>query len=160
MSVPTQEKLAEQIEAFSDSVAPARERWAYCLDRSTYTYRCADGRVLHPISDASLGACDRIIGCYRGVADIEQREEAQRIAERAADLSKQAKRADKAATVGTGLRTSWVPILADRNAAIKHYWAKDPKAFERLVLDMAVTEVRQGVRSIPGFVINEVKGAI
>jgi len=94
------------------------------------------------------------------VGDIERREEAERMATRAADLAKQANRATKAATVGTGLRTSWVPTLTDRNAAIKHYWAKDPEAFERLVLDMAVTEVRQGVRTIPGFVINEVKGAI
>ena len=53
-----------------------------------------------------------------------------------------------------------MPKLTDRNAAIKHYWAKDPGAFERLVLDMALTEVRQGVRAIPGFEIEAVKGAI
>lgn len=94
------------------------------------------------------------------VADIEEREEAERLSARAADLAKQSKRADKAATAGTGLRTSWVPTLTDRNAAIKHYWAKDPEAFERLVLDMAATEVRQGVRVIPGFAITEMKGAI
>ena len=94
------------------------------------------------------------------VADLAEREEAERIAQRAADLAKQANKATKAANTGTGLRTSWVPKLTDRNAAIKHYWAKDPDAFGRLVLDMAVTEVRQGVRSIPGFEIEEVKVAI
>ena len=94
------------------------------------------------------------------VADIEQREEAERMAERAADLAKQANRANKAATTGTGLRTSWMPVLTDRNAAIKHYWSKDPEAFGRLVLDMAITEVRQGVREIPGFRVDEIKGAI
>lgn len=94
------------------------------------------------------------------VADIEQREEAERMATRAADLAKLSKRTDKAATTNTGLRTSWVPRLTDRNAAIKHYWAKDPDAFERLAIDMAVTEVRQGARAIPGFEIIEVKGAI
>ena len=94
------------------------------------------------------------------VADLAEREEAERLATRASELAKQANRATKAATAGTGLRTSWAPRLTDRNEAIKHYWAKDPGAFERLVLDMAVTEVRQGARAIPGFAIEEVKGAI
>lgn len=94
------------------------------------------------------------------VADIAEREEAERLAERAADLSKLANRVTKAATTGTGLRTSWMPVLTDRNAAIKHYWAKDPSAFERLVLDLAITEVRTGIRAIPGFRVDEIKGAI
>jgi hypothetical protein len=94
------------------------------------------------------------------VSDLTEREEAERLATRAADLAKQANRATKAATTGTGLRTSYMPVLTDRNAAIKHYWGKDPEAFERLVLDMAITEVRQGAREIPGFRVDEVKGAI
>lgn len=94
------------------------------------------------------------------VSDLAEREEAERLAERAADLAKQAGRATKAATTGTGLRTSYMPVMTDRNAAIKHYWAKDPEAFGRLVLDMAITEVRQGVREIPGFRVDEIKGAI
>jgi hypothetical protein len=94
------------------------------------------------------------------VSDLAEREEAERLAERAANLAKQANKATKAATTGTGLRTSYMPVLTDRNAAIKHYWAKDPEAFGRLVLDMAITEVRQGAREIPGFRVEEVKGAI
>lgn len=94
------------------------------------------------------------------VADLAEREEAQRLADRAAALTKQANHATKAAATGTGLRTSWTARVSDRNAAIKHYWGKDPDAFERLVLDMAMTEVRRGVREIPGFEIQEVKGAI
>ena len=94
------------------------------------------------------------------VADLAEREEAERLAERAAELAKQANRATKAATTGTGLRTSYMPVLTDRNAAVKHYWGKDPDAFGRLVLDMAITEVRQGVREIPGFRVEVIKGAI
>lgn len=92
--------------------------------------------------------------------DLEAREQAEQQLESAKLAEKFAKKADKAATTGTGLRRSYVPRLTDRNAAIKHYWAKDPGAFERLVLDMAMTEVRQGVRSIPGFEIEEVRSAI
>lgn len=92
--------------------------------------------------------------------DLEAREQAEQQLQAAKQAESFAKKADKAATTGTGLRTKWVPKLTDRNAAIKHYWQKDPAAFERLVLDMAMTEVRQGVRSIPGFTIEEVKVAI
>ena len=92
--------------------------------------------------------------------DVEAREQAEQLLESAKRAEKIANKADKAATTGLGLRTSWMPKLTDRNAAIKHYWAKDPGAFERLVLDMALTEVRQGVRAIPGFEIEAVKGAI
>lgn len=95
------------------------------------------------------------------VADIAEREEAERLAERAADLAKQAGRATKAATTGTGLRTSWMPVLLDRQAAITHYWKADPGAFERLVLDLAITDVRVNhKREIPGFRVDEIKGAI
>lgn len=94
------------------------------------------------------------------VSDLAEREEAERLADRAAELAKQANRATKAATTGTGLRTSYMPVMTDRNTAIKHYWAKDPEAFGRLVLDMAITEVRQGAREIPGFRVDEIKGAI
>jgi hypothetical protein len=94
------------------------------------------------------------------VSDIAEREEAERLAERGADLAKLASRATKAATTGTGLRTSYMPVLIDPNAAIKHYWTKDPEAFHRLVLDMAITQVRSGAREIPGFRVEEVKGAI
>lgn len=93
------------------------------------------------------------------VADIEQREEAERIANRAADLAKQSKRADKAATTNTGLRTSYVPVMTDLNAAIKHYWAEDRDSFAELVTELARGDVRRGKREIPGFRVDTVKGA-
>ncbi len=119
----------------------------------------AEARRIREEAEAAERAAQQAFA-QSNVADIEQREEAERMAQRAADLAKQANRATKAATTGTGLRTSYMPVLTDINAAIKHYWAADRGAFERLVQDLAVTEVRAGKREIPGFRVDEIKGAI
>ena len=68
MTFPSEEQLADEVGEFAESIAPAKERWLYCLDRSTYTYVCADGRELSPLADSAMPVCDRIVGCYRGSA--------------------------------------------------------------------------------------------
>jgi len=118
----------------------------------------AAAEVARKAADAERAAAIEAMQSSSG--NLEAREQAEQQVAAAEAAEKIAKKATKAATTGTGLRTSWVPRLTDRNGAIKHYWAKDPEAFERLVLDMAITEVRQGTRSIPGFAIEEVKVAI
>lgn len=92
--------------------------------------------------------------------DLEAREQAEQLLESAKAAEKIAKKADKAATTGLGLRTSWVPKLTDLNAAVKHYWGEDRGSFEELVQQLAAQDVRRGVRTIPGFAVEEVKGAI
>ena len=92
--------------------------------------------------------------------DVEARERAEEQLALADEADAFARRQEKKATSGLRLRTTWVTALTDRNAAIKHYWAKAPEAFESLVIDMAQRDVRTGLRSIPGFEIKEVKGAI
>lgn len=93
-------------------------------------------------------------------ADLEAREQAEQKLAAAAMAEKVAKKADKAASTGLGLRTTWVPKLTDLNAAIKHYWAEDRDSFADLVQQLAQQDVRNGKRSIPGFAVEEVKGAI
>lgn len=68
MAFPSDHHLADQIQAFSESISADKERWLYCLERSTMKYVCKDGRVLHPLVDSAMPASDRIIGCYRGTA--------------------------------------------------------------------------------------------
>lgn len=93
--------------------------------------------------------------------NLEEREKAEEMLSFAQEATKYAARTEKAATTGLGLRTSWAPVLIDRNLAIKHYWQADPGAFERLVLDLAITDVRVNhKREIPGFRVDEIKGAI
>lgn len=122
--------------------------------------RIADekARKAREAADAERKAAEEALRASSG--DLEAREQAEQLLESAKQAEKVAKKADKAATTGTGLRTSYAPRLVNRTEAIKHYWAKDPAAFERLVLDLAITEVRAGIRSIPGFEIEPVKVAV
>ena len=94
------------------------------------------------------------------VTDLVEREEAERLAERAANLAAQAKKADKAATTGTGLRTSWVANMVDQRSAVAAMWKQNPQAFIDLAQDLANKSVRAGTRQIDGFEIKEVKGAL
>ncbi|MFY8163938.1 MAG: hypothetical protein ACOVKC_06840 [Brevundimonas sp.] len=55
----------------------------------------------------------------------------------------------------TALRSYWTPTLVDRRAALVHYIAERPEAFEKFLLDQAVLDVREGRRQIPGFEITE-----
>ena len=103
-------------------------------------------------------AAEEAMRASRG--DLAAREEAEDLLADAKAAEKQAKRADKAATTGTGLRTYWYSELADLDAAVRHYWSRDREAFEQLVKDLAARDVRSGKREIPGFRIIEEKRAV
>ncbi len=92
--------------------------------------------------------------------DLAAREEAERLANDARIARQDARRTAKAATTGLGLRTSYRPVLTDLSAAIRHYWGSRRPAFEELVMGLAAEDVRAGQREIPGFVVEEVKGAL
>lgn len=77
----------------------------------------------------------------------------------AATLQKQAKRADKAATTGLGLRTVWVATPVNAEAGLDWAYVQDPARFTALVQQMADEAVRGGAREVPGFRIDEEKVA-
>lgn len=98
--------------------------------------------------------------------DIEARDAAEQLLEAAksaqSNVSKLAK--DKGQAKGGAramtLRTTYRPELTDLNAAVRHYWSTRQTDFEMLVCDLAETDVRAGVREIPGFAITEHKEAV
>jgi hypothetical protein len=92
--------------------------------------------------------------------NIVARAEAEHLLNSAKLAEKDSKKADKQATTGLGLRTSYRPVLTDLNAAVRHYWATYRAEFETLVCDMAARDARAGKREIPGFEIKEEKVAI
>lgn len=94
------------------------------------------------------------------VDDLAAREEAERLVREAETAAKQANRADKAATTGTGLRSYWSPKLTDGTAAARHYWMTDRQACEDFFLSLANRDTRQGIRTIPGFEIIEERRAV
>lgn len=91
--------------------------------------------------------------------NLEARVQAEELLAHAKSAEKQAKRADKAATTGTGLRTVWVATLENDEAALEWAYGRDPARFTALVQSMADEAVRLGARSVPGFVVAEEKRA-
>lgn len=104
----------------------------------------------------------------RAEAEAAIRSSAGNLAEREAaeetlDFAKQAERfarsTEKAATTGTGLRTKWVATLVEIGPALDWAYTKSPERFAELVQTMADEVVRSGLRTVPGFVVEEKKVA-
>lgn len=91
--------------------------------------------------------------------NLEAREAAEEVLSFAKEADKFARRTEKAATTRTGLRTEWITTLVDEGAALDWAYTRDPRRFQELVQSMAETEVRNGVRSVPGFTVIEGKRA-
>lgn len=92
--------------------------------------------------------------------DLKAREEAEELLKQSKLAEKDAKKANKAATTGTGLRTVYVAEMTDERAAIASMWQREPQAFIDLAQDLANKAVRSGERSIDGFKITETKKAV
>ncbi|MBY5553746.1 hypothetical protein J0664_05955 [Rhizobium leguminosarum] len=91
--------------------------------------------------------------------NLAAREEAEAALADAKRLEKTAKRADKAATVGTGLRTIWKAELVDEEAAMDWLWARAKEEVLAVAQRNADEAVRGGVRQVPGFRVTESKVA-
>lgn len=92
--------------------------------------------------------------------DLAAREQAEQLLDSAKQAERFAKKADKAATTGLGLRTTYRAALADPSAAIRHYWQAKQPEFIELVQRLADQDVRSGKREIPGFNVIEEKVSI
>lgn len=89
--------------------------------------------------------------------NLEAREQAELLLDESKRAVKIAAKADKAATTGTGLRTKWVATVTDPEEALNWAYEKHPEAFVELVQSLANTAVLHGLRSIPGFAVEETK---
>jgi hypothetical protein len=96
--------------------------------------------------------------------DLEQREAAEAALQDAKRADKAATRIESTKTHATGgaravgLRTSYAPVLTDATEAARHYWLTRRADMEAFLLDQARKDVAAGVRKIPGFDIQEIKG--
>lgn len=91
--------------------------------------------------------------------NLAAREEAEELLADAKALERQAKRADKAATTGLGLRTVWTAELVDEEAAMEWCWARAKAEVLAVAQRNAEEAVRAGVRQVPGFRVVEGKVA-
>lgn len=87
------------------------------------------------------------------------REYAEELLADAKKLERGAKRVDKAATTGTGLRTVYKVDFADQEKALDWAFGYAPGEFIAMALSLAEEQVRRGVRQLPGFTIVEDKVA-
>lgn len=85
--------------------------------------------------------------------DLLAQEAAEALATQAAQAARDATAAEK--DKAPGLRKTWTPVLTDKRAAILHYMNAQPDAFVELVERLAVVDVREGKRQIPGFDVRE-----
>jgi hypothetical protein len=113
-------------------------------------------RVAAAAAEATRIATEAIRASSGNLAAREEAEEQLADAKR---LEKTARRWDKAATTGTGLRTTYRADLVSIDEALDHYWATSQARFEDLVRELAAADVRAGKRAIPGFNVVEVKVA-
>ncbi len=91
--------------------------------------------------------------------NLAAREEAEEALADAKRLEKTAARTFKAATTGLGLRTVWVAVLVEEEAALDWAFARAKDEFLAVVQRNADEVVRAGARAVPGFRVEEQKVA-
>lgn len=91
--------------------------------------------------------------------NLEEREAAEELVKAAEDAQRDAARATKAATTGTGLTTYYEAVLTNQRDAMLHYMKDQPGEFIGLCQRLADADVRSGKRAIPGFTVEERKRA-
>jgi DNA repair exonuclease SbcCD ATPase subunit len=163
--------LDEQIKAIQDQfnplVQPKKGKVALgkdALGALLTTWRTAQQReAAQKAAEAAAQAAEKeaeaVAAMRASSGDLEAREVAEALLEEAKYAQKFAKRADKAANTGTGLRTVWITEVVDEGAALDWAYGQAPGEFMALAKSMAEARVRAGVRELPGFLIKEGKVA-
>lgn len=133
-----------------DALKKAKEPWLQEQDRIK---REAAEKARQAAEEAARVAAEAARAA--SVEDLEAREEAEALIQSAAAAQRNANRAEKATTTGTGLRSYWVPELTDAMAALKFYMVNRPDALKEFLLAQARIDIAASIRVIPGFTISE-----
>lgn len=146
---PKRGKVDKAKAALDDLLTPWRTRIAQ--------EKAAEAAKAAAEAEAARLAAQEAIRASSG--NLAAREEAEELLADAKKLERFAGRANKAATVGTGLRTIWKAEIVDIEQALDWYYGERPDAFRELIQSMADTDVRNGVRKIQGFRVFDTKVA-
>jgi hypothetical protein len=132
-------------------------------------------------ADMAVDTCKRVLAPWlakkeaeaRAAAEAARKEAEARAAAAAEALVKDAKkanadanRAEKARPQAAGgarattLRSYFTAELTDARSALAHYVATNPGAIKSALQALADTDVREGKRAIPGFIIHEEKRVV
>lgn len=119
--------------------------------------KAAEARRIAAEAEAARQAAVAAMQASSG--NLAAREEAEELLADAKALERVAKKADKAATTGTGLVTRWVAVMVDEEAALDWAYGRAADEFLAVAQRNADEVVRAGVRSVPGFRVEEQKVA-
>ncbi|MER9911678.1 hypothetical protein NKJ71_13695 [Mesorhizobium sp. M0050] len=106
-------------------------------------------------AEADRKAAEAQAAIRASAGNLAAREEAESLLDEAKQAERQAKRDDKAATSGLGLRTVWRCTMESEELALDWAYARAPEQFKAVVQTMAEGVVRTGMRSVPGFKVWE-----
>lgn len=113
-------------------------------------------RVAAEAEDARLAAQEAM---QASAGNLAEREAAESLLQDAKALEKTARRSEKAATTGLGLRTVWEAVMDDPEKALDWAYGRAADEFLAVAQRNADELVRSGVRQVPGFVVGERKVA-
>ena len=119
--------------------------------------KAAEARKIAEEAAEAKRKADEAIRATSG--NLAAREEAEAALAEAKALEKTARRADKAATSGLGLRTVWVAEMVDVEAAMEWAWGRARDELLAVAQANADAVVRAGVRQVPGFRVYDEKVA-
>lgn len=114
--------------------------------------RAEAARLAKEAADAAAEA-QAAMQASRG--NLEERDKAEELYQAAQDIARVAKRADRAATTKTGLRSVWSVQVVNMGEALEWAWARDEQRFNDLAIAMAKEAVDGGMRTVPGFKVTE-----
>ncbi|MBZ9921668.1 hypothetical protein LB579_28635 [Mesorhizobium sp. BR1-1-7] len=169
LRVEAKKPLDEQIAAIQDRFNPAIQPKKGMVDRAKASlaellaaWRKQEADRKAAIAAAARLEAERIAkeaqdAIRASAGNLAAREEAEALLVEAKQAEKKAKRDDKAATSGLGLRTVWRAELVDVEKALDWCYGRDPDAFRALCQSQADTVVRAGMRMVPGFRVWEDK---
>lgn len=119
--------------------------------------KAAEAARIAKEAEAARAAAQAAIQASSG--NLAAREEAEELLADAKRIEKTARRSEKAATVGTGLRTVWLAVLEDPEKALDWAYGRAADEFIAVAQRNADECVRAGLRQVPGFRVVEEKRA-
>lgn len=118
----------------------------------------AEAQKARDEAEAARAEAERLM--RESAGNLAARVDAEHMLDSAKLAERDAKKADKAAATGLGLRTSYQVEVTDLNEAVKYYWRTHRTEFSHLIAGLAMAEVQRGARMIPGITITEIRKAL
>lgn len=148
---PKKGKTQIAIESLKATVAPYRKKIA--------DEKAAAAEKLRLEAEAKRKAAEDAFRTSQ-VTDLAKRAEAEALLDEAKQAEKVAKKADKVATTGLGLRTTYRAEVTDPDLLAGYCWERHLPAVIEAMTALAQRDVNAGNHSIPGIKVHEVRSAI